>query len=102
MMMNPHKKMAMLIIKGMTDSDKQAKANDMEQGVKTKKERDKFDEYHSSMGPEAAVRDLMDAFKHNDVPKAAKALKMFLEMADGMEYMDDECKGEESDNPLEY
>ena len=48
-MMNNHKKIAMLIIKGMSRPEKQSRANDMEQGVKTEYEHDSED-YEHKMG----------------------------------------------------
>lgn len=102
MMMNNHKKMAMLIIKGLSDPEKQAKSNDMEQGVKTESERDRHDAFSSEMGPEAAMRDFFQAYKDDDVKKAVKSMKMFMEMCSGMELVDDESKGDMSDNPHGY
>lgn len=103
MMMNNHKKMAMLIIKGLTSPEKQAKANDMEQGVKSESERDRHDAFNADMGPESAMRDFFQAYKDDDIQKAVKSMKLFMEMCTpGTELVEDESKGDMSDNPHGY
>ena len=99
MMMSDHKKVAMLIVKGLSSPERQAKANDMEQGVKTESEHD---DYNSSMGPESAMKDFFAACKAEDAPKACKAMKLFMEMSNGTEMVEEESEGGDPKNPHGY
>lgn len=88
MMMN-NKKIAMLIVKGLADSDREYqedKRQDDEQGIKTPEKHKKSDD--SRMGVEVAMDKFIEAIHNRDTKLAIEAMCEFQEMSSGMEYYD--------------
>ena len=44
------------------------------------------------------MKEFFEAYKDNDIKKAVKAMAMFHEMTMGKDYLEDDCKGADSDN----
>lgn len=79
-----HKKVAMLIVKGLADFNSD-KSTTEDQEVKTPKENSESDD--SRLGEEVAMEKFIEAVKSNDVKKACAAMREFSEMCSGTEYV---------------
>ena len=86
-----HKRMAMLIVKGMQgdDSSKSESYQHKKQGVRTEEEhaeRDPEEHKTENMGQDAAMEAMMKAMDEGDAKAASKALSEWMEMSCDSDY----------------
>ena len=87
-MMSQNKKIAMLIVKSLSDGFKDDYKKDVpDQQVKTEKEHE--ESMDSREPSELAMKKFVDAVHDRDTLKACKAMSEFMELSEGSEYVDD-------------
>lgn len=86
-MMHDQKKIAMLIVRGLADFNKDKEYDPTkDQAMKTPDEHKESDDHR--VGPELAMQKFIDAVHDKDCKKACKAMREFQEMSEGTEYFD--------------